>query len=94
MFNYNMSINKSTKITPFHATFNYNPRVPLWSGVEHRFDKHLKRQRERTHRSYIPAPSLARGNSASVKVKTKVKIEVKTEACDGSYKIFHIIKFK
>jgi hypothetical protein len=42
MFNYNMSINKSTKITPFHATFNYNPRVPLWSGVEHRFDKHLK----------------------------------------------------
>jgi hypothetical protein len=42
MFNYNTSINKSTKITPFHATFNYNPRVPLWSGVEHRFDKHLK----------------------------------------------------
>jgi hypothetical protein len=42
MFNYNTSINKSTKITPFHATFNYNPRVPLWIGVEHRFDKHLK----------------------------------------------------
>jgi hypothetical protein len=42
MFNYNMSINKSTMITPFHATFNYNPRVPLWSGVEQRFDKHLK----------------------------------------------------
>jgi hypothetical protein len=42
MFNYNTSINKSTKIMPFHATFNYNPRVPLWSGVEHRFDKHLK----------------------------------------------------
>jgi hypothetical protein len=42
MFNYNTSINKSTKITPFLATFNYNPRVPLWSGVEHRFDKHLK----------------------------------------------------
>jgi hypothetical protein len=42
MFNYNTSINKSTKITPFHLTFNYNPRVPLWSGVEHRFDKHLK----------------------------------------------------
>jgi hypothetical protein len=29
MFNYNTSINKSTKITPFHATFNYNPRVPF-----------------------------------------------------------------
>jgi hypothetical protein len=42
MFNYNTSINKSTKITPFHATFNYNPRVPLWSGVEHRFNKHVK----------------------------------------------------
>jgi hypothetical protein len=42
MFNYNTSINKSTQITPFHATFNYNPRVPLWIGVEHRFDKHLK----------------------------------------------------
>jgi hypothetical protein len=42
MFNYYTSINKSTKITPFHATFNYNPRVSLWSGVEHRFDKHLK----------------------------------------------------
>jgi transposase InsO family protein len=34
MFNYNTSINKSTKIMPFHATFNYNPRVPLRSGVE------------------------------------------------------------
>jgi hypothetical protein len=42
MFNYNTSINKLTKISPFHATFNYNPRMPLWSGVEHRFDKHLK----------------------------------------------------
>jgi hypothetical protein len=42
MFNYNTSINKSTKITPFHATFNYNPRVPLWIGVKNRFDKHLK----------------------------------------------------
>jgi hypothetical protein len=42
MFNYNTAINKLTKITPFHATFNSNPRVPLWSGVEHRFDKHLK----------------------------------------------------
>jgi hypothetical protein len=42
MFNYDTSINKSTKIIPFHSTFNYNPRVPLWSGVEHRFDKHLK----------------------------------------------------
>jgi hypothetical protein len=41
MFNYNTSINKSTIITPFHATFNFNPRVQLWSGVEHRFDKHL-----------------------------------------------------
>jgi hypothetical protein len=29
MLNYNTSINKSKKITPFHATFNYNPRVPL-----------------------------------------------------------------
>jgi hypothetical protein len=29
MFYYNTSINKSTKITPLHATFNYNPRVPL-----------------------------------------------------------------
>jgi hypothetical protein len=45
MFNYNTSINKSTKIMPFHATFNYNPRVTLWSGVEHRFDKHLKNAR-------------------------------------------------
>jgi hypothetical protein len=47
MFNYNTSINKSTKITLFHATFNYNPRVPLWSGVEHRFDKHLKNATEK-----------------------------------------------
>jgi hypothetical protein len=42
MFNYNTSIHKSTMITLFHSTFNYNPWVPLWSGVEHRFDKHLK----------------------------------------------------
>jgi hypothetical protein len=42
MFNYNTSINKSTKIMLFHAIFKYNPRVPLLSGVEHRFDKHLK----------------------------------------------------
>jgi hypothetical protein len=42
MFNYNTLINKSTMIMPFHATFNYNPRVLLWSGVEHKFHKHLK----------------------------------------------------
>jgi hypothetical protein len=52
MFNYNTSINKSTKITPFHLTFNYNPRVPLWSGVEHRFDKHLKNATGKN--TYIP----------------------------------------
>jgi hypothetical protein len=40
MLNYNTLINKSTMISSFQATFNYNPRVPLWSGVEHRFDKH------------------------------------------------------
>jgi hypothetical protein len=52
MFSYNTSIKKSTKITPFHATFNYNPRVPLWSGVEHRFDKHLKNATGKN--TYIP----------------------------------------
>jgi hypothetical protein len=42
MFNYNTSINKSTILTPIHATFNYNSRVLLWSRVDHRFNKHLK----------------------------------------------------
>jgi hypothetical protein len=42
IFNYNTLINKATIVTPFQAPFGYNPRVPLWSGIIHRFEKHLK----------------------------------------------------
>ena len=34
MFSYNTAVNKSTLVSPFHATFGYDPRVPLWDTPE------------------------------------------------------------
>ena len=31
MLSYNSGINKATRVTPFYATFGYNPATPLWS---------------------------------------------------------------
>ena len=42
MFSYNTAVNKSTKVTPFGATFGYDPRVPLWEGVQHPNDDQLQ----------------------------------------------------
>jgi hypothetical protein len=33
LFAYNTAVSSFTKVTPFEATFGYNPRVPLWEGV-------------------------------------------------------------
>jgi hypothetical protein len=33
LLSYNTGVNKSTKVTPFYATFGYDPRVPLWAGL-------------------------------------------------------------
>ena len=34
MFSYNTAVHKSTTISPFYATFGYDPRVPLWETPE------------------------------------------------------------
>ena len=31
-FSHNTAVHKSTKVTPFYATFGYDPRVPLWDA--------------------------------------------------------------
>ncbi len=30
---YNTAVHSSTKVTPFYATFGYDPKVPLWQGL-------------------------------------------------------------
>jgi hypothetical protein len=35
LFAYNTAVSSSTKVTPFEATFGYDPRVPLWEGVQY-----------------------------------------------------------
>lgn len=41
-FSYNTAVHKSTKVTPFQATFGYDPRVPLWDGVVHPNDINIR----------------------------------------------------
>jgi transposase InsO family protein len=35
LFAYNTAVSSLTKVTPFEATFGYDPRVPLWEGVQY-----------------------------------------------------------
>jgi hypothetical protein len=42
MFSYNTAVHKSTKVSPFQATFGYDPRVPLWEGMQHPLDEELQ----------------------------------------------------
>jgi hypothetical protein len=44
LFAYNTAVSSSTKVTPFEATFGYDPRVPLWEGVEYPGDKIVERK--------------------------------------------------
>jgi hypothetical protein len=37
-------VSSSTKVTPFEATFGYDPRVPLWEGVQYPGDKVVERK--------------------------------------------------
>jgi transposase InsO family protein len=39
LFAYNTAVSSSTKVTPFEATFGYDPRVPLWEGVQYPGDE-------------------------------------------------------
>jgi hypothetical protein len=34
MFSYNTAVNKSTLVSPFYATFGYDPRTPLWESPD------------------------------------------------------------
>jgi hypothetical protein len=42
LFAYNRAVSSPTKVTPFKATFGYNPRVPLWEGVKYPGDEIVK----------------------------------------------------
>jgi transposase InsO family protein len=39
LFAYNTAVSSSTKVTPFEATFGYDPRLPLWEGVQYPRDE-------------------------------------------------------
>jgi hypothetical protein len=44
LFAYNTAVSSSTKVTPFEATFGYDPRVPLWEGVHYPGDEVVERK--------------------------------------------------
>jgi hypothetical protein len=44
LFAYNTAVSSSTKVTPFEATFWYDPRVPLWEGVQYPGDEIVERK--------------------------------------------------
>jgi hypothetical protein len=44
LFAYNTAVSSSTKVTPFEATFGYDPRVPLWEGVQYPGDEIVERK--------------------------------------------------
>jgi hypothetical protein len=44
LFAYNTEVSSSTKVTPFEATFGYDPRVPLWEGVKYPGDEIVERK--------------------------------------------------
>jgi hypothetical protein len=44
LFAYNTAVSSSTKVTPFEATFGYNPRVPLWEGNQYPEDEIVERK--------------------------------------------------
>jgi hypothetical protein len=44
LFAYNTAVLSSTKVTPFKAMFGYDPRVPLWEGVQYPGDEVVERK--------------------------------------------------
>jgi hypothetical protein len=44
LFAYNTAVSSSTKVTPFESRFGYDPRVPLWEGVQYPGDKVVERK--------------------------------------------------
>jgi hypothetical protein len=44
LFAYNTPVSCSTKVTPFEATFGYNPRVSLWEGYQYPGDEIVERK--------------------------------------------------
>jgi hypothetical protein len=60
LFAYNTAVSSSTKVTPFEATFGYDPRVPLWEGVKYPVIKHVpgaRATREQVHLTRPPPPA-------------------------------------
>ena len=47
MFSYNTAVHSSTRVTPFYATFGYDPRVPLWDKDfnDEETDKNIKKEK-------------------------------------------------
>jgi transposase InsO family protein len=44
LFAYNTAVSSSTKVSPFEATFGYDPRVPLWEGLQYPGDEVVERK--------------------------------------------------
>jgi hypothetical protein len=50
MLSYNSSVHKSTKVSPFYATFGYDPRVPLWeTNIKEKEELKLKNESYADH---------------------------------------------
>ena len=49
MLSYNSGVNKSTRMSPFYATFGLNPKLPLWTGGFGEDDPAIKNDDYATH---------------------------------------------
>ena len=51
-FSHNTAVHKATKVTPFYATFGYDPRVPLWNLDVFESFKNTDRGKEQANAYY------------------------------------------
>ena len=72
MFSYNTAVNKSTKVTPFYATYGYPPRVPLW-------DDSLEKHQEKPMKNASYADHLAKHHQ-TISVTRKIVTQNSTQA--------------
>jgi len=78
MFSYNTSINSSTKVSPFEATFGYDPRVPLWDGATYPGDEEIDNTTfaeylARLRHAQLRARQIAHHNNTKVRQEYKDK---------------------
>jgi ribosomal protein L21E len=90
LFAYNTAVSSSTKVTPFEATFGYDPRVLLWQGVEYPGDEIVERKdfaeylAEVKH-TQLRTRQIAHHNNQQVRLEYKDKYDVANKVVYPKY---------